>query len=178
MNEQILIDDVCRRMIAFDRGDAKRIQHFLKVHAYARLIAHGEKVDTKTQRIIELAALVHDIGIHPAEEKYGRCDGKLQEQEGPAPARALLAATASRGSSPITTATIQWMASTTRSSSKRISSSISTRIRSAPTPSATLTKTFSAPKPVAPFAARPLAWKTSERKTGDHLAKDGRPLSF
>lgn len=61
MNEQILIDDVCQRMIAFDRGDAKRIQHFLKVHAYARLIAHGEKVDTKTQRIIELAALVHDI---------------------------------------------------------------------------------------------------------------------
>lgn len=93
MNEQILIDDVCRRMIAFDRGDAKRIQHFLKVHAYARLIAHDEKVDAKTQRVIELAALVHDIGIHPAEEKYGRCDGKLQEQEGPAPARALLAAT-------------------------------------------------------------------------------------
>lgn len=90
MNEQILIDNVCQRMIAFDRGDAKRIQHFLKVHAYARLIAHGEKVDTKTQRIIELAALVHDIGIHPAEEKYGRCDGKLQEQEGPAPARKLL----------------------------------------------------------------------------------------
>lgn len=90
MNEQILIDDVCRRMIAFDRGDAKRIQHFLKVHAYARLIAHGEKVDAKTQRVIELAALVHDIGIHPAEEKYGRCDGKLQEKEGPAPARKLL----------------------------------------------------------------------------------------
>lgn len=81
MNEQILIDNVCQRMIAFDRGDAKRIQHFLKVHAYARLIAHGEKVDTKTQRIIELAALVHDIGIHPAEEKYGRCDGKLRSRK-------------------------------------------------------------------------------------------------
>lgn len=30
------------------------------------------------------AALVHDIGIKVAEEKYGSSDGKLQEKEGPA----------------------------------------------------------------------------------------------
>lgn len=36
------------------------------------------------------AAIVHDIGIHPAIEKYGSSLGKLQEQEGPAPARAML----------------------------------------------------------------------------------------
>lgn len=92
MKDQELIDDVCRRMIAFDQGDARRIQHFLKVHAYAALIARGEGADVRTQRIIECAALVHDIGIHPAEEKFGRCDGKLQEQEGPAPAKTLLEA--------------------------------------------------------------------------------------
>lgn len=40
--------------------------------------------------LLETAALLHDIGIKPAREKYGRCDGHLQEQEGPAPARALL----------------------------------------------------------------------------------------
>ena len=91
MTYQDLIDDVCRRMIVFDRGDAKRIQHFLKVHAYARLIARAEGVDERMQCRIECAALVHDIGIHPAEEKYGRADGKLQEQEGPEPARILLA---------------------------------------------------------------------------------------
>ena len=33
---------------------------------------------------------MHDIGIKPSEEKYGRCDGKLQEIEGPAYARGLL----------------------------------------------------------------------------------------
>lgn len=90
MVEQTMIDEVCWRMLAFDQGDAKRIQHFLKVHDYARLIAVREAVDTHVQFVIECAALVHDIGIHPAEEKYGRCDGKLQEQEGPAPAKQLL----------------------------------------------------------------------------------------
>ncbi|MDO4281639.1 MAG: HD domain-containing protein [Peptococcaceae bacterium] len=85
-----LIDDICLRMIAFDRGDAKRIQHFLKVHRFAQLIGRGEGLDEGTQFILEAAALVHDIGIHPAEEKFGDCSGKLQEQEGPAPARALL----------------------------------------------------------------------------------------
>ena len=38
-----------------------------------------------------MAAILHDIGIRPSEEKYGRCDGKLQEQEGPAYAKEILA---------------------------------------------------------------------------------------
>ena len=42
-----------------------------------------EKLDTETLFILEAAALVHDIGIKNAEKKFGRCDGKLQEQEGP-----------------------------------------------------------------------------------------------
>lgn len=36
------------------------------------------------------AALTHDIGIHLCEEKYGDCNGKLQEKEGPAIAARLL----------------------------------------------------------------------------------------
>ena len=92
MNDSDLTREVCRRMIQFDQGDAKRIQHFLKVHAFAQLIAQGERLDPRTRRIAECAALVHDIGIHPAEAKYGCSDGKLQEQEGPAPARTLLTA--------------------------------------------------------------------------------------
>ena len=40
--------------------------------------------------ILESAALVHDIGIRASEQKYGRQNGKLQEQEGPAVARDLL----------------------------------------------------------------------------------------
>ena len=41
-------------------------------------------------RILEAAAYVHDIGIKPAEKKYGSCGGKLQEQEGPAAAKEIL----------------------------------------------------------------------------------------
>ena len=78
------------KMIEFDAGDPKRIQHFLKVRSLARTIAIGEGADASLLFTLEAAALVHDIGIHPAEEKYGRCDGKLQEQEGPAPARVML----------------------------------------------------------------------------------------
>ena len=39
---------------------------------------------------MEAAALVHDIGIKPSLERYGRENGKLQEQEGPACAEAML----------------------------------------------------------------------------------------
>lgn len=66
------------------------IQHFCKVHSYAKLIAETENVDKKCLFIIETAALTHDIGIHVCEEKYGNCNGKLQEKEGPAIAKKLL----------------------------------------------------------------------------------------
>jgi HD superfamily phosphodiesterase len=72
-------------------GDAKRIQHFCKVHSYAKLIAEMEHIDKESQFILEVAALTHDIGIHLCEEKYGNCGGKLQEKEGPALAEKLLA---------------------------------------------------------------------------------------
>lgn len=88
---QDTIDRLTLKMLAFDKGDPMRIHHLLKVHRFAQLIAREERVDPHTQFVVECAAVVHDIGIHPAEEKYGRCDGKLQEQEGPAPARTLLA---------------------------------------------------------------------------------------
>ena len=77
-------------MIDLYRGDAKRIQHFCKVHSYAKLIAETQKVDEKCLFILEAAALTHDIGIHVCEEKYGDCNGKLQEKEGPEIAKKLL----------------------------------------------------------------------------------------
>lgn len=77
-------------MIKLYRGDAKRIQHFCKVHSYAKLIAETENMDKKDLFILEAVALTHDIGIHVCEEKYGNCNGKLQEKEGPAIAKKLL----------------------------------------------------------------------------------------
>lgn len=86
-----MINKLHMAMIELYHGDAKRIQHFCKVHSYAKLIAEMEKVDAKTLFILETAALTHDIGIHLCEEKYGNCNGKLQEKEGPAIAEKLLA---------------------------------------------------------------------------------------
>lgn len=84
------IQELARAMIQYDLGDPKRIQHTTKVHAYASLIGKGEGLDEETLFILESAALVHDIGIRESEKKYGHQNGKLQEQEGPAVAKALL----------------------------------------------------------------------------------------
>lgn len=83
-------DIVMFEMIEFDKGDPLRIQHLIKTREIARLIAVGEKVPSDTKKIIEVAAILHNIGIHPSEEKYGDCTGKHQEQLGPIYARALL----------------------------------------------------------------------------------------
>ena len=79
-------------MVEYDRGDAPRIQHFMKVYAFASTIGMLERLDPDTLFVLETAAIVHDIGIHACEAKYGLCDGKHQELEGPAEARKLLEA--------------------------------------------------------------------------------------
>lgn len=84
------LDDLFFKMIDYYSGDPKRIQHFVKVHSFARIIAIGEQLDESSMFILEAAAYTHDIGIKPAEEKYGHCDGKLQEQEGPIVAQKML----------------------------------------------------------------------------------------
>lgn len=78
------------KMFTYFAGDPKRIQHLLKVYELAKLIGIKERIPDNVQQVLLLAAIVHDIGIRPAEEKYGRCDGKLQEQEGPAVAVKML----------------------------------------------------------------------------------------
>ena len=77
-------------MISFYRGDPARIQHFMKVHGFAKLIGEEEGLDEKTLYILEAAACVHDIGIRPALEKYGKENGSLQEKEGPAEAEKMM----------------------------------------------------------------------------------------
>ena len=84
------LDDLFLRMISLYEGDHKRIQHFTKVHSFSRIIGIEEELDDTTLFILEAAAYIHDIGIRPAEEKYGKCDGKLQEQEGPIYAQQIL----------------------------------------------------------------------------------------
>lgn len=77
-------------MVEYDKGDAPRIQHFIKVHDFAATIARLENVDEETTFILETAAILHDIGIHPSERKYGNANGKHQEELGPAEAMKLM----------------------------------------------------------------------------------------
>ena len=84
------MEKLIEAMMEYDQGDPRRIQHFLKVYELARTIGRLEGLDARAQKILEGAAVLHDIGIHKAEEKYGSCEGKYQELEGPPEARALL----------------------------------------------------------------------------------------
>ena len=60
-----------RAMFLYDKGDPKRIQHFVKVYEFAKYIGKGEQLDEKTYKTVKLAAIVHDIGIHKALHQGG-----------------------------------------------------------------------------------------------------------
>ena len=70
-------------MIQYYSGDPRRIHHFMKVYAFARAICEEEGITGRMADIIEVSALVHDIGIKISEEKYNSSSGKYQELEGP-----------------------------------------------------------------------------------------------
>lgn len=82
--------ELSMRVMEHDRGSPLRVQHTQKVHAFARQIGLWEGLDGGTQYILELAALLHDVGIRPALEKYGSSAGPLQEKEGPPLVRSML----------------------------------------------------------------------------------------
>ena len=84
------LEPLILKMISYDHGSPERIQHFLKVHSFAKTIAVSEQLDEKTLFITEAAAIVHDIGIQPSLEKYQSSGGNFQEIEGPPVARGLL----------------------------------------------------------------------------------------
>lgn len=86
------ICDVIESAVSYDRGDPKRINHFMKVYAFAGLIGRKEGISGRELDILEAAAVLHDIGIHNAEMLHGSSDGKYQELEGPGVAADILSA--------------------------------------------------------------------------------------
>lgn len=86
------LNTLIARMIEYEDGCVERVNHFLKVFAFAKTIAEGEGLDRETQDILEAAAVTHDVGIRVCFEKYGSCDGPKQELEGPPIAEKLLPA--------------------------------------------------------------------------------------
>ena len=86
------LNELYAAMLEYFKGDPRRCQHWIKVHSLSRMIGMQEHLSEHTLYVLEAAAMVHDCGIKPGEAKYGRNDGKIQEQEGPAAAEKLLKA--------------------------------------------------------------------------------------
>ena len=81
---------IINEMINYYSGDVRRVNHFLKVYSFAKAIGELEGLDEKNQYILEIAAIMHDIGIKVSEEKYNSSAGNYQEIEGPPLAREML----------------------------------------------------------------------------------------
>ena len=86
-DEQLFLEQVRRVMESYFASDIRRIVHAHDVTRHAVNLLQYIDADP----LLTIAAsYLHDIGIPEAERKFGRCDGKLQEQEGPPVARMLL----------------------------------------------------------------------------------------
>lgn len=85
-----LRERLIQQTIAYFGRDCRRIHHFLKVYAFASIIASGESLDEDTTDTLLTAAVLHDIGIKVSEEKYKSSSGYYQEKEGPAVAEKMM----------------------------------------------------------------------------------------
>src|SRR5574344_2176982 len=87
-----MISKLIDKMIKYETGCPKRINHFLKVYSFAKLIAENENLSDDIMQIVSVASIVHDIGIKISIDKYNSTSGKYQEKEGPAVAKKMLSA--------------------------------------------------------------------------------------
>ncbi|EKQ50164.1 MULTISPECIES: HD domain-containing protein [unclassified Clostridium] len=88
MKEKISV--IVDEMIKYYAKDPRRVNHFLKVYSFAKAIGELENLDEDTQNILEVTAVMHDIGIKISEEKYNSSAGNYQEIEGPSVAKEML----------------------------------------------------------------------------------------
>lgn len=85
-----MTDIIIEKMINYFGHDVRRINHALKVYGFASCIARRENLTDNEVLIVEVTAILHDIGIVEAEKKYNSSIGKYQEIEGPPIARDIL----------------------------------------------------------------------------------------
>lgn len=79
-----------KMMTAFATTMPTEIDHALNVLKNAEIIMSGEVINERDKNRVIITALLHDIGMISAKEKYGSTVGPLQEKEGPKAARAIL----------------------------------------------------------------------------------------
>lgn len=85
-----LVSRIVSKMITYLDGDVRRINHAIKVHSFSKSIGELEGISEEKLRILEVAAVLHDIGIKESERKYSSSAAKYQEIEGPPVARDIL----------------------------------------------------------------------------------------
>jgi CRISPR/Cas system-associated endonuclease Cas3-HD len=85
-----MIGDIMMAMAMENAHDTKRINHALKMYGLALTIAQKEGLEGDALTIVEVAAVLHDIGIAHCEKTFGKCTGKMQEEYGPAVAQRIL----------------------------------------------------------------------------------------
>ena len=83
----MLKKELIKRLEDYFGSDEKRIAHAKNVLKYAEQLLRAEKADPY---VVIPAAVLHDVGIKAAEEKYGSAAARYQEKEGPAIAGRIL----------------------------------------------------------------------------------------
>ena len=89
-NDLNIVNEITKEMIEFFKEDVHQINHALKVYGFARTIGELEDIPESKQLPLEIAAILHDVGIPESIRKYGSGQGKYQEVEGPPIAREIL----------------------------------------------------------------------------------------
>ncbi len=84
------VSEIMKKMVIYLDGSRHDVSHFLKVHAFARIIGECEGLEGETLETLEIAAIVHDIACPLCREKYGNTNGRKQEEEGMPLAREFL----------------------------------------------------------------------------------------
>ncbi|WP_407314583.1 HD domain-containing protein [Desulfosporosinus sp. SB140] len=77
-------------MVKYFGNDVRRINHAMKVYSFAKTIGELETISDEKFQVLEVAAILHDIGIKESERKHNSSSGTYQEIEGPPIARELL----------------------------------------------------------------------------------------
>lgn len=78
--------------LVYEEGHPRRTQHILKVYALSRMLGEMENITAEEQKVLNAAAILHDIPIKYCKEHYnGDACQENQKKEAPALVGAFLA---------------------------------------------------------------------------------------
>lgn len=63
------VNEILIEALKFEEGHNRRTQHILKVHSLVKLLGEKLELDKRELELLEIASILHDIGIKPTKEK-------------------------------------------------------------------------------------------------------------